>query len=72
MPKQKTHKGLSKRVTVTGRGKVKWKRSGSSHLNSHMSGGKIRVLRQKRVATAPDIPRLQQMLKRRLTPGGAR
>ena len=34
MPKQKTHKGLSKRVKVTGSGKVKRKRSFGSHLMS--------------------------------------
>ena len=34
MPKQKTHKGLSKRVKVTATGKVKRKRSGAGHLMS--------------------------------------
>ncbi len=34
MPKQKTHKGLSKRVKVTGTGKVKRKHSFGSHLMS--------------------------------------
>ncbi len=34
MPKQKTHKGLSKRVKITARGKVKRKRSGNGHLMS--------------------------------------
>ncbi len=34
MPKQKTHKGLSKRVKVTGGGKVKYKRSFGGHLMS--------------------------------------
>jgi large subunit ribosomal protein L35 len=32
MPKQKTHKGLAKRVKVTARGKVKHRRAGSGHL----------------------------------------
>jgi len=32
MPKQKTHKGLKKRVKVTASGKVKYKRSFGSHL----------------------------------------
>ncbi len=32
MPKQKTHKGLSKRVKVTANGKVKHKRAGRGHL----------------------------------------
>lgn len=34
MPKQKTHKGLSKRVKVTASGKIKHKRSGGGHLMS--------------------------------------
>jgi large subunit ribosomal protein L35 len=34
MPKQKTHKGLSKRVKVTATGKIKHKRSGAGHLMS--------------------------------------
>lgn len=34
MPKQKTHKGLRKRVKVTASGKVKYRRSGSGHLMS--------------------------------------
>jgi len=34
MPKQKTHKGLSKRVKVTATGKVKRRRSFGSHLMS--------------------------------------
>jgi len=34
VPKQKTHKGLSKRVKITGGGKVKRRRSCGSHLMS--------------------------------------
>jgi large subunit ribosomal protein L35 len=34
VPKQKTHKGLLKRIKVTGSGKVKRKRSCGSHLMS--------------------------------------
>ena len=32
MPKQKTHKGLSKRVKVTASGKVKYRRCCGGHL----------------------------------------
>jgi large subunit ribosomal protein L35 len=32
MPKQKTHKGLTKRIKITAGGKVKHRRAGSSHL----------------------------------------
>lgn len=66
MPKLKPHKGLLKRIKITAKGKVKWKRAFSSHLNSHMPGSKIMDLRQKRTATPSDIPRLERMLHRRL------
>ena len=45
MPKQKTHKGLSKRVKITAAGKVRHKRAGGSHL---MSGKNAK--RRRRVA----------------------
>jgi len=47
--KMKTHKGVKKRFKVTANGKVTHKRCGSSHLNSHKSGKKIRRLRKKSV-----------------------
>lgn len=34
MPKQKTHKGLSKRVKITATGRVRHKRTGGGHLMS--------------------------------------
>ena len=34
MPKQKTHKGLKKRVKVTAKGKIKASRCNGSHLMS--------------------------------------
>ncbi len=34
MPKQKTHKGLKKRVKVTASGKIKRNRTGAGHLMS--------------------------------------
>jgi large subunit ribosomal protein L35 len=46
MPKQKTHKGMKKRFKISATGKVSHKRAGSSHLNSHKSGKRIRRLRK--------------------------
>ena len=37
MPKQKTHKGLRKRVKVTAKGKIKHGRTGGGHLMSSKS-----------------------------------
>ena len=69
MSKTKTHKGLMKRIKITGKGKVKFKRSFGSHLMSHMSGNKVREVRQTRIAKAGDRVRLQKMLGMRITPG---
>jgi large subunit ribosomal protein L35 len=44
MPKQKTHKGLSKRVKVTASGKVKHKRTGCGHLMSGKNAKRRRRL----------------------------
>lgn len=44
MPKQKTHKGLQKRVKVTGTGKVKRPKCNGSHLMSGTSGKKCREM----------------------------
>ncbi|RKY25235.1 MAG: 50S ribosomal protein L35 [Planctomycetota bacterium] len=42
MPKQKTHKGLSKRVKVTASGKVKYSRACGGHLMSGKSAKRRR------------------------------
>ena len=47
MPKQKTHKGLAKRVKITANGKIKRRRSGGSHLMSSKN-----AKRRRRIASA--------------------
>jgi len=69
MPKVKRHKGLSKRVKITASGSVKFKRSGGSHLNSHLAGKKMRQLRGKRLVKAADIKRTRGMLHMSLRAG---
>lgn len=69
MPKLKSHKALQKKIKITGTGKVKFKRVGSSHLNSHLSGKKTRQLRQHHTVKAGDIKRLERMLHRPLKRG---
>ena len=44
MPKQKTNKSLTKRLKITGTGKVKRRKCGLRHLNAHMSGDHKRTL----------------------------
>jgi large subunit ribosomal protein L35 len=45
MPKQKTHKGLAKRIKVTARGKVTHKRAGTGHLMNSKNAKRRRHLR---------------------------
>ena len=46
MPKQKTHKGIKKRFTVTAKGKVKHRKAFRGHLLSGKTGKRKRHLRQ--------------------------
>lgn len=50
--KGKTHKGIAKRLKVTGTGKITRKKSGKGHLLSVKSGKSRRNMRQ--TATVPD------------------
>jgi large subunit ribosomal protein L35 len=45
MPKHKTHKGLKKRVKITGSGKVKRKRAFGQHLMSSRDAKRRRRIR---------------------------
>jgi large subunit ribosomal protein L35 len=49
MPKQKTHKGVKKRFRVTANGKVKHRQAGTSHLASHKTHKRKRMLRGTKV-----------------------
>lgn len=51
MPKQKTHKGMLKRFTVTAGGKVKHRSPFRGHLLSHKTGNRKRHLRHDHVMT---------------------
>ncbi|MFH1716858.1 MAG: 50S ribosomal protein L35 [Planctomycetota bacterium] len=53
MPKQKTHKGLSKRVKITATGKVNRKRAGGGHLMSGKSAKRRRRISSTAVMTSP-------------------
>ena len=46
MPKMKRHKGLAKRVKITGKGKVRFNKSGAGHLLSHKDASRRRSLRK--------------------------
>lgn len=67
MPKLKTHKGIKKRFKVSATGKVSHKRCGSSHLNSHKSGKKIRRLRKKSFLTVgAEMRRIRKAARQRI------
>lgn len=55
MPKMKRHKGLAKRVKVTGSGKVKYKKSNMGHLMSGKSGDRKRSLRSAGILNNPKL-----------------
>ena len=46
MPKQKTHKGLAKRVKVSAKGKIKIHKAGAGHLMSTKSAKRRRRIRR--------------------------
>ena len=68
MPKLKSHKGLLKRIRITGRGKVAFHHANAGHLRSGKGGKKLRKLRNKVIAKRGDIVRLVKMLHRPLKP----
>jgi len=60
--KNKTHKGLAKRIKITGTGKVKRRRAGKGHLLSGKSGTRLQKL--SKAATVPK--HIAQQLKSQL------
>ena len=62
MPKQKTHKGLAKRVRVSARGKVKRQQAGRGHLMSHKAGKRVRGLRNTAMMTGSAAKEIRDLL----------
>ena len=60
--KQKTHKGLQKRVRVTATGKLKRRRAGSGHLLSGKSGNRRRRLRRPTRVSSIQAKLIKRML----------
>jgi len=58
----KTHKGIAKRLKITGTGKIVRKKGGKSHLLSIKSGKNLRRLR--RSATVPH--HIEKQIKKQL------
>lgn len=66
MPKNKSHKGLLKRVRVTKTGKVKHRSANHKHLRSGKGGKRLRQLRKDPMMSNADAKRLEKLLFRRL------
>lgn len=63
MPKMKTHKGLTKRIRISAKGKARYKKSNMGHLMSHKSGSRRRSLRKAGFLTGPMLKRVRQAMQ---------
>lgn len=66
MSKNKSHKGLLKRVRITKTGKVRHRMAGHKHLRSGKGGSKLRQMRKDPYMSSADAKRLEKLLFRRL------
>jgi large subunit ribosomal protein L35 len=64
MPKNKTHKGTSKRVRVTGSGKLMREQANNQHKFEHKTGQRKRRLDADQVISPADTRRLKKLLGR--------
>lgn len=62
MPKQKTHRGLAKRVKKTGSGKLKRSRAFTSHRFHGKTKKQRRQLRHATTVSASDFKRIKQQI----------
>jgi len=62
MPKQKTRKGVAKRIRVTRRGKVMRGKAGRRHLLSNKSRKRKRQLRRKTTLAGADVTRMKRAM----------
>ncbi|MBG9981691.1 50S ribosomal protein L35 [Aerococcaceae bacterium DSM 111020] len=62
MPKQKTHRGLAKRVKKTGSGKLKRSRAFTSHRMHGKTKKQRRQLRQPELVHPSDQKRIKQLI----------
>jgi large subunit ribosomal protein L35 len=62
MPKQKTHKGLKKRVKVTASGKIKAHKSFCGHLMSGKNAKRRRRLSKAFILRGATVGRIKELL----------
>jgi large subunit ribosomal protein L35 len=66
MPKQKSHRGLLKRIKLTKSGKVRFKAPNSRHIKSNKTGTQVQSYRKSRYARSGDLRYLKKLLNRGL------
>jgi large subunit ribosomal protein L35 len=64
--KNKSHKGLLKRIRITKTGKVTHRSANHKHLRSGKGGKRLRQLRKHPFMSNADAKRLEKLLARRL------
>ncbi|MEG1602771.1 MAG: 50S ribosomal protein L35 [Cloacibacillus sp.] len=62
MPKMKTHSATKKRFTVTGSGKVSFKKSGRGHLLISKNAKRLRALKKKGILPTGIEAHIKKML----------
>ncbi|MBO0848678.1 MAG: 50S ribosomal protein L35 [Pseudonocardia sp.] len=64
MPKNKTHSGISKRVKVTGSGRLRRQKAGLRHLLERKSSRQTRRLAGTEDVAPADVKRVRKLLGR--------
>ena len=62
MPKNKPHSGMSKRVKITGSGKLRRQKAGMRHLLERKSSEQTRRLAGTAEIAKPDVRRVRKLL----------
>jgi len=62
MPKMKTRKSASKRYSLTGNGKVKYKKQGLRHILTKKSSKRKRHLRKSGILSKVEVNRIRTLL----------
>ena len=69
MPKMKTHKATAKRFRITGKGKLRRRKQGSSHLKRKKSKRSKREMRGDVKIDPVNVQRIERLLGKRLRRG---
>ncbi|MCP2258473.1 large subunit ribosomal protein L35 [Streptoalloteichus tenebrarius] len=64
MPKNKTHSGMSKRIKVSGKGKLQHERANRRHLLEHKPTTRTRRLAGTDTLAKQDVARVKKLLGR--------